>query len=39
MIDFVERVYAGGYPAGRVRRRYEADMATDYDFTKKVRLA
>jgi carboxymethylenebutenolidase len=39
MIDFVERVYSGGYPADRVRRHYEADIATDYDFSKKVRLA
>jgi len=39
MIAFVERVYADGYPADRVRRRYEADLATDYDFSKKVRLA
>jgi len=39
MIAFVERVYADGYPADRVRRRYEADLATDCDFSKKVRLA
>lgn len=39
MIDFVERVQAGGYPASRVRRTYSSDIATDYDFTKKVRLA
>ena len=39
MIDFLERVQAGAYPAGRVRQRFESDIATDYDFTKNVRLA
>jgi carboxymethylenebutenolidase len=38
MIDFLERVHSGGYPKGRLRRHYEADMAVDYDFTKNVRL-
>ena len=38
MIDFLERVYAGAYPAGRVRWRFESDIATDYDYTKNVRL-
>jgi carboxymethylenebutenolidase len=39
MIAFVDRVQAGGYPADRVRRSYSSDIAVDYDFTKKVRLA
>lgn len=38
MIDFLRRVHAGDYPSGRVRRHYEADIAPDYDFSKKVRL-
>jgi carboxymethylenebutenolidase len=38
MIDFLDRVQHGAYPAGRVRRRFQADIATDYDFSKNVRL-
>jgi carboxymethylenebutenolidase len=38
MIDFLERVHAGGYPSNRVRRRYESDTSVDYDFSKNVRL-
>jgi carboxymethylenebutenolidase len=38
MIDFLDRVYAGGFPSGRVRRRYESDISTEYDFSKNVRL-
>jgi carboxymethylenebutenolidase len=38
MMAFLERVFAGGYPSGRVRRRYEMDIGTEYDFTKNVRL-
>jgi carboxymethylenebutenolidase len=38
MIDFLERVHNGGYPANRVRRRFQADFAADYDFSKNVRL-
>jgi len=38
MIDFLARVHAGGYPGGRIRRRYESDTSVDYDFSKNVRL-
>jgi len=38
MLDFLDRAFSGRYPAGRIRRRYEADIATDYDFSKNVRL-
>jgi len=38
MIDFLRRVHGGGYPKGRLRRHYEADIAVDYDFSKNVRL-
>lgn len=38
MVEFLERVFAGGYPAGRVRRRYGMDVSTEYDFSKNVRL-
>jgi hypothetical protein len=38
MLAFLDRVFGGGYPAGRIRRRYELDIAADYDFAKNVRL-
>jgi carboxymethylenebutenolidase len=38
MIAFMERVYNGGYPANRIRRRYTLDISADYDFSKNVRL-
>jgi carboxymethylenebutenolidase len=38
MIDFLNRVYAGGYPPNRVRQKYDLDIADDYDFNKNVRL-
>ena len=38
MIDFLERVYAGGYPPNRVRQKYDLDISEDYDFEKNVRL-
>ncbi len=38
MIDFLDRVQAGAFPSDRVRRRFESDVARDYDFTKNVRL-
>jgi len=37
-IDFLDRVYAGYYPPDRIRQRWEANIATDYDFTKNVRM-
>jgi carboxymethylenebutenolidase len=39
MLGFLDRVYAGAFPRDRVRCRFEADIAADYDFTKNVRLA
>jgi carboxymethylenebutenolidase len=39
IIHFLEHVAAGAYPAGRVRWRFESDIATSYDFSKNVRLA
>jgi hypothetical protein len=38
MIDFLNRVHQGAYPPGRMRQRFEADIAMDYDFKKNVRL-
>ena len=38
MIDFLDRVYAGGYPANRLRQKYDLDISEDYDFNKNVRL-
>jgi carboxymethylenebutenolidase len=35
---FLSEVFAGGYDAGRVSWRFESESATDYDFTKNVRL-
>lgn len=39
MLGFLDRVYAGAFPKDRVRCRFEAGIAADYDFTKNVRLA
>jgi carboxymethylenebutenolidase len=39
IIHFLENVSAGAYPPGRVRWRFESDVATSYDFSKNVRLA
>jgi carboxymethylenebutenolidase len=38
MIDFLDRVQLGAYPPNRIRRRFQADIAADYDFSKNVRL-
>jgi carboxymethylenebutenolidase len=38
MIGFLDRVFTGGYPSDRMRRRYESDISTDYDFSKNIRL-
>jgi carboxymethylenebutenolidase len=39
IMDFLERVHAGAFDPERVVWRFESDIAPDYDFTKKVRLA
>jgi len=38
MIEFLNRVYVSAYPTGRMRQRFESDIAVDYDFKKNVRL-
>jgi len=37
-LDFLDRVERGAFPPDRVRWRFEADTAPDYDYTKNVRL-
>lgn len=39
ILDFLNRVNAGVFPPDRVIWRFQSDIAPDYDFTKKVRLA
>ena len=39
ILDFMERVYAGEFPKDRAIWRFESNIDTTYDFTKKVRLA
>jgi carboxymethylenebutenolidase len=39
ILDFMERVHAGEFPEDRVIWLFQSNIATDYDFTKKVRLA
>ena len=39
ILDFMERVHAGEFPDDRVIWRFQSNIAPDYDFTKKVRLA
>ncbi len=39
IMDFLERVYGGAFPADRVIWHFESDLAPSYDFTQKVRLA
>jgi carboxymethylenebutenolidase len=39
IVQFMERVYAGAYPANRVRWRWESEISTSYDFSKNVRFA
>ena len=39
IIDFLERVHGGGFPSDRTVWGFRSDIAPDYDFTKKVRLA
>jgi carboxymethylenebutenolidase len=38
IIHFMEKVYAGAYPPGRVRWSWESDTSVNYDFSKNVRL-
>ena len=39
ILKFMERVHAGEFSKERVVWRFQSDIAPDYDFTKKVRLA
>lgn len=39
ILDFMKRVHERAYPGERVLWRFESNISTDYDFTKKVRLA
>ena len=38
LIRFLERVFSGGYPGGRIIQGFESEYSTDYDYTKNVRL-
>lgn len=39
LVDFLARVYGGGYPADRVHYAFECDWATEYDFSTMKRWA
>jgi carboxymethylenebutenolidase len=39
ILDFMQRVHAGAFPADRVAWHFESNIATTYDFSKNVRLA
>ena len=39
IIDFLERIGCGAFPTDRTTWSFRSDIAPDYDFTKKVRLA
>ena len=39
IIDFLERVHKGAFPADRALWSFRSDISPSYDFTKKVRLA
>ena len=39
ILEFMERAYAEEFPKERVVWRFQSDIAPNYDFTKKVRLA
>lgn len=39
IMSFLDRVYAGGYPADRVRWRMSSHYGRNYDFSKNIRLA
>jgi hypothetical protein len=39
ILDFLTRVFNGGYPDNRVRWKMGAEYSTSYDFSKNVRLA
>ena len=39
ILDFLDRVFQGGFPKDRVTWRFQSDTSPSYDFTQKVRLA
>jgi carboxymethylenebutenolidase len=39
ILDFLQRVQSGAFPGTRVIWKFDSNIAPDYDFTKKVRLA
>ena len=39
IMDYLRRVHAGEFPSDRVIWRFESNIAPDYDFSTKVRLA
>jgi carboxymethylenebutenolidase len=39
ILDFLQRANEGAFPSDRVIWQFQSDIAPDYDFTKKVRLA
>ena len=39
ILDFLQRVHAGDFPADQVIWRFQSDIAPSYDFSEKVRLA
>jgi carboxymethylenebutenolidase len=39
ILDFIRRIESGAFPRDRVIWRFESNIASDYDFSKKVRLA
>jgi hypothetical protein len=39
ILDFMERVHAGEFSDVRVIWRFQSNIAPEYDFSKKVRLA
>jgi carboxymethylenebutenolidase len=39
ILDFLQRVHSGAFPSDRAVWKFDSNIATSYDFTKKVRLA
>ena len=37
LMEFLDRVFSGGYPENRVRWRFESESSVNYDFKKNVR--
>jgi hypothetical protein len=39
VLDFLQRAQSGAFPPDRAVWKFDSNIATGYDFTKKVRLA